>query len=54
MEIKERLEKNVEKKIKDVIENVLDKKLSNIENIMSTSSAINVQKVLDWINNLPG
>lgn len=54
MEIKERLEKNVEKKVKDVIENVLDKILSNIENIMSTSSAINVQKVLNWINNLPG
>lgn len=59
MELEERLEKNLEKKVK-VVENVvgesvnqLDQKISNIENMMSTSPAFNVQKVLDWINSLP-
>jgi len=63
MEVTERLEKNLEEKVKDVVENVklegsvimnqFDQKISIIENIMSTSSAINVQKVLNWMNNLP-
>jgi len=63
MEVTERLEKNLEEKVKDVVENVklegsvimnqFDQKISIIENIMSMSSAINVQKVLNWMNNLP-
>jgi len=57
MEVTERLEKNLEEKVKDVVANVklegsvimnqFDQKISIIENIMSTSSAINVQKVLN-------
>jgi len=59
VELEERLEKNLENKVK-VVESVVgesinqfNQKISNIENMMSTSPATNVQKVLDWINNLP-
>jgi len=59
VELEERLEKNLENKVK-VVESVVgesinqfNQKISNIENMMSTSLATNVQKVLDWINNLP-
>lgn len=57
VKLEERLEKNLENKVvESVVEesiNQFNQKISNIENMMSTSPATNVQKVLDWINNLP-
>lgn len=54
MEFEGMLEKKMGK-VKDVVDSInqLDRKISNIENMMGTSSAINAHKVLHWISNLP-
>lgn len=53
MELEERLTKNWEKKVKNIVEdnaamiNQPDQKVSNIENLLSMSSSNNAQKLLD-------